>query len=323
VIAGDDEGAGLEPARHRSPREAMSMAYEFDVALSFASEDRAFAEEVAEALRAAGVHVFYDDFYAADLWGEDLGVRLRDIYKAGSRHCIMILTPAYVEKMWTSWERQQAIERLIEEKGKAYILPVRLEGFSGAVPGLPGAISYLSVHRHEARRVADAYLAKIGKRAAPKEPSRPTPDKPRTPRLKREFSDKERNAFLAGAFEEILRVIEGFGRDGHRDQPSFECEVERVTSRKAVFTLYRSGTELTKLKIWRGGTFGAEAIGVAHGRHVDVASDTSYNESFSVVDDSGTLKLSPMGMMDFGGGAKVMSPQEAAEYLWDGATRHL
>jgi hypothetical protein len=301
----------------------MTMAYEFDVALSFAGEDRAFAEEIAKALRAAGVHVFYDDFYAADLWGEDLGVRLRDIYRGGSRHCIMILSQAYVEKMWTSWERQQAIERLIEEKGKAYILPVRLDGFSGAVSGLPGAISYLSVRRQEAQRVVGAYLAKIGKSGVRKEPSPLTSSKPRTPRLKREFTDKERNLFLAGAFDEIVRTIEGFGREVHRDQPSFECEVERVTSRKAVFTLYRSGTEVTKLKIWRGGMVVAEAIGFAHGRHVDVASDTSFNESFSVVDDGGTLKLSSMGMMDFGRGTKVMSPHEAAEYLWDGATRHL
>jgi hypothetical protein len=301
----------------------MSMAYEFDVALSFAGEDRAFAEEIAEALRAAGVHVFYDDFYAADLWGQDLGVRLRDIYKAGSRHCIMIISQAYLEKMWTGWERQQAIERLIEERGRAYILPVRLDGFIGAIPGLSGAISYLSVRRHEAQRVADTYLAKIGKSGARKEPFPLTSVNLHTPKLKREFTDKERNAFLAGAFDEIVRTIEGFEREVHRDQPSFECEVERVSSRKAIFTLYRSGTEITKLKIWRSGTFGAEAIGFAHGRHVDVASDTSYNESFSVVDDSGTLKLSPMGMMDFGAGPKVMSPHQAAEHLWGGATKHL
>ena len=299
------------------------MAYEFDVALSFAGEDRAFAEEIAEALRSAGVQVFYDDFYTAELWGEDLGVRLRDIYKAGSRHCIMILSPAYVEKMWTSWERQQAIDRLIEDRGKAYILPVRLDGFSGAVPGLPGTIAHLSVRRHEARRVADAYLAKIGKSAAQKDPPPLSSGKPRMPQLKREFTDKERNAFLAGAFDEVVRAIEGFGREVHRDQPSFEYELERVTSFKAVFTLYRSGAEITKLKIWRGGTFGGEAIAFAHGRHVDVASDTGYNESFSVVGDSGTLKLSSMGMMVSSGGAKLMSPQEAAEYLWEGATRHL
>lgn len=298
------------------------MEYEFDVAISFAGEDRAFAEAVAEGLRAAGVNVFYDNFYAADLWGEDLGVRFREIYRAASRHCIMILTEAYVQKMWTSWERRQAIERLVEEKGAPYILPVRLEGFRGDVPGLPGTISYLAVRRDEAPRVVDAYLAKVGK-AAPKTSAAAATPKPRIPSLKKEFTDRQRNTFLAEAFEEIVRALERFGHEAHREQPSVECEVERVTSRKTVFTLYRSGSELTKFKIWRGGTFATEAISFAHGRHLDVAGDSSFNESFSVVHDEGELKLSPLGMMSFGGTKKAMSPAEAAEYLWEGATRHI
>ncbi len=295
--------------------------YEFDVALSFAGEDRAFAEKVANGLRAAGVGVFYDDFYAAELWGEDLATKLRDVYRASSRYCIMILTPAYVERMWTSWERQQAIERLIEQKGQAYILPVRLGGFRDDVPGLPGTISYLAVGRNEPDRVIDAYLRKVGK-AGPTSPT-PTTARPRAPRLRREFTDKDRTTFLGQAFEEIVQIMEGFGRDVHREQPSVECDVERVTARKAVFTLYRSGNELTKLKVWRGGTFGPDAICFAYGRHIDVDNDNSYNESLSLSDDADELKLLPLGMMSFGGTQRMMSAAEAAEYLWEGATRHL
>ena len=42
------------------------MDYTYEVALSFAGEDRAFAEALAKGLRDAGVKVFYDDFYAED-----------------------------------------------------------------------------------------------------------------------------------------------------------------------------------------------------------------------------------------------------------------
>ena len=48
------------------------MNYIYEVALSFAGEDRAFAEAVTEGLREAGVEVFYGSFYAEELWGEDL-----------------------------------------------------------------------------------------------------------------------------------------------------------------------------------------------------------------------------------------------------------
>lgn len=39
----------------------MRMAFEYDVALSFAGEDREFVEECAEILRSLNVNVFYDN----------------------------------------------------------------------------------------------------------------------------------------------------------------------------------------------------------------------------------------------------------------------
>ncbi len=115
------------------------MQYTHEVALSFAGENRAFADAVATGLREAGVNVFYDNFYAEDLWGEDLAVRLRGEHSS-SQFCIMIISEYYVDKIWPSHERQQAIERMIRERGKAYVLPVRLDGFNGEVPGLSGTI---------------------------------------------------------------------------------------------------------------------------------------------------------------------------------------
>jgi hypothetical protein len=45
---------------------------EFDVALSFAGEDREHASSLATFLRRARVSVFYDEFHKATLWGKDL-----------------------------------------------------------------------------------------------------------------------------------------------------------------------------------------------------------------------------------------------------------
>lgn len=44
----------------------------YDVALSFAGEERPYVEAVADALRNAGVKVFYDDYEKVTLWGKDL-----------------------------------------------------------------------------------------------------------------------------------------------------------------------------------------------------------------------------------------------------------
>ena len=50
----------------------MSDPYEFDLALSFAGEDREFVEDVATELKAAHVKYFLDSDYLAEMWGEDL-----------------------------------------------------------------------------------------------------------------------------------------------------------------------------------------------------------------------------------------------------------
>jgi hypothetical protein len=46
--------------------------FEYDIALSFAGEQRKQVEEIAQCLEAAGVEVFYDNFSKSQLWGEDL-----------------------------------------------------------------------------------------------------------------------------------------------------------------------------------------------------------------------------------------------------------
>ncbi len=43
----------------------------YDVALSFAGEDRKLAEALAKALQKNGIKVFYDEFEKSKLWGKD------------------------------------------------------------------------------------------------------------------------------------------------------------------------------------------------------------------------------------------------------------
>lgn len=58
----------------------MSDSNHYDVALSFAGEDREYVSKVAEHLRTREVRVFYDAFEEVALWGENLTERFVDIY---------------------------------------------------------------------------------------------------------------------------------------------------------------------------------------------------------------------------------------------------
>lgn len=294
------------------------MPYEYDVALSFAGENRAFADAVASGLRGAGVTVFYDDFYAEDLWGADLAVKLREIYHDQSRYCIMILSRHYLEKMWPSHERQQAIERMISEKGKGYILPVRLDGFNDEVPGLSGSIGFLSVRSSNPQSVIDAFLRKIGKTSSekPKVPKEPQP-RYHLPKIKRTFSDQEKNQFLRTAFDQIVKSLDGFARDTKGQNPGFDYEKEMITSRKALFTLYQGGKQVTQFKLWIGGMMGDNSIAFSYGNRIDLSGDSSMNDWASVEEHEGELKLKPMGFGMYGPEKdRPLSPGEAAEYFW-------
>ncbi|MGA7493623.1 MAG: TIR domain-containing protein [Syntrophobacteraceae bacterium] len=296
------------------------MGYKYEVAISFAGEDRTFAEAVAKGLRDAGVEVFYDNFYAADLWGEDLSTKLREIYHDSSEFCIMLLTQHYVDKMWTSFERQQAIERLIKQKGQAYVLPVRLGGFSGEVPALSGMIGYLSVQENEPEKVVNAFLEKIGRKSPTREtaPSfKAETPKPHVPKLKRSFTDKEKNTFLRDSFSEIIDLLEQFLIDTKNEHAHFDYDTERVTTRKAVFTLYSNEKQITQFKIWLASSFGSNEISFRYGDRIDI-DDNSTNESIHLEEHEGELKLKPLGVRMFGMERdKLMSPREVAEYLWE------
>jgi len=80
----------------------------YQVALSFAGEDRDKAEVLATELEKLGVSVFYDNFEKADLWGEDLFTYLSDLYRLRAEFCVMFLSRHYREKSWTNHERQAA-----------------------------------------------------------------------------------------------------------------------------------------------------------------------------------------------------------------------
>jgi len=56
-----------------------SNTYEYDVALSFAGEDREYIEKVADKLDQDGIKVFYDKFEEIDLWGKNLYDHLDDV----------------------------------------------------------------------------------------------------------------------------------------------------------------------------------------------------------------------------------------------------
>ena len=111
----------------------MKPDYEFDVAFSFAGEDRQYVEKVAGFLISKHVKVFYDKYKAAELWGKNLYTHLSAIYKDKAKHTIIFISKHYPTKSWTNHERENAQARAFKENYD-YLLIARFDATE--IPGV-------------------------------------------------------------------------------------------------------------------------------------------------------------------------------------------
>jgi hypothetical protein len=131
---------------------------EYDIAISFAGEDREIAESIAGKLKGAGTKVFYDSYEKATLWGKDLYVHLNDVYKNKAKFCLMIISNSYKDKQWTNHERKAAQARAFSQN-KEYILPLKLDDTE--IPGLNETIGYIDYRQSSSEEVVNLLKAKL------------------------------------------------------------------------------------------------------------------------------------------------------------------
>lgn len=93
----------------------------YDVALSFAGEDRAFAEALYEHLSDAGWAVFYDMAEKHRILANRVDVYLAPIYQSGAQFVVAVLGEQYGVKRWTIFESDRFKPRI--EAGE--VIPVR------------------------------------------------------------------------------------------------------------------------------------------------------------------------------------------------------
>lgn len=131
---------------------------EYDVALSFAGEDREYAKELADLLNKNGYSCFYDENELANLWGKNLYDYLSSVYKDRACYCVMFLSKHYEQKLWTNHERQMAQAKAFIEN-REYILPVRLDDTE--ISGIPPTVGYLDLRSITIEEVYQALDKKL------------------------------------------------------------------------------------------------------------------------------------------------------------------
>jgi len=142
-----------------------SGAFTYDVALSFAGEQRRYVEKVAAALRRRGRQPFYDDYEKAELWGKDLYEHLDRVYQKDARYCVLFASEAYARKVWTTHERRSAQARALQSASE-YVLPVRFDDTE--IPGLRPTVAYIDGLTTSPAALAKLIVEKLGPRVREK-----------------------------------------------------------------------------------------------------------------------------------------------------------
>lgn len=132
-------------------------------------------------------------------------------------------------------------------------------------------------------------------------------------RVRSEFTDRDRHAFLTDSFEYVARYFENSLAELQARNDRVDTDFRKLDANRFEARAFVGGEERARCGIWLGGTHGANGLyfsfnGVGYG---------GYNESLSVSDDGYTLFLKPLGMAHFSQQAdSALTMEGAAGYFW-------
>lgn len=135
-------------------------------------------------------------------------------------------------------------------------------------------------------------------------------------RIKKEFTDREKDQFLEEAFEYISNYFEESLTELELRNSEVETWFKRIDSNHFRATAYVNGTRAAGCRIWMGGLRSFTG-GIAYSVN-ESGDDNSFNESLRIDDDGYSLFLSPLGMVIIGrrAGQEQLTNEGAAEYFW-------
>ena len=154
---------------HELPTAASKSDYRFEVAISFAGDNkRDKVREVAKLLREklGDGKVFFDEWFEAKLAGNDAQIVLQKIYGEKTRLVVACICEGYNDKPWPQeeWRAIQAFERTLRDAGtnnvrRMRFLPLRFG--DGETDGLFPTAIVPDVRDRSPQQIADLILERL------------------------------------------------------------------------------------------------------------------------------------------------------------------
>jgi hypothetical protein len=295
----------------------MSKIFEFDVALSFAGEQREYVKKVASCLHYNGIRVFFDEY--EDLWGEDMYLHFDDIFQNKARFAVVFGSKEYAQKLWPSHELKSIFARAISQN-EAYMLPVRFD--DTVIPGIRPTIKYEDARKISPEDLCQKILRKLDRKQLTEEISADNNEEIVMPDIKREITDFEKDKFIKESFIIIKDYFTKALKKLEAQESGINTSLDEITQTKFIAKIYMNGNIKSICKIWIGsGITSGNSISYSEGsHHFDFENDGSINDYANVEDNGKGLffRISGMGFGSYGKGINMekASAKELAAYFW-------
>lgn len=148
----------LDIDRLKSKIHIRQNKFTWDVAISFAGENRDVAKEFRDACKDKGIEVFYDFDQQAILWGKDLSKVLTDVYRSEALFMVIIISKDYPEKDWTNFEFVNGKDAE-KERSLEYLLPIRIDDTH--VVGVKETIGIIDLRKQTMTSIVEVLSEKI------------------------------------------------------------------------------------------------------------------------------------------------------------------
>ncbi|MBD5803226.1 hypothetical protein AZOA_26620 [Azoarcus sp. Aa7] len=184
------------------------------------------------------------------------------------------------------------------------------EGFFHVVSAIKGALNTLP----KSTAAAPAALA-APPVAAPVQPVvTTTTSRSSNLRIKKEFTDRERDCARAECFEFVAKYFANSLEELKQRNPDIEVNFRQIDANSFDAAIYVSGKRRCGCGIWMGGrSFGGDILFSHSG-----VSQNSFNESMSIQDDGYSLGFKPLGFAHLGrDGQTLLNYEGVAEYFWE------
>lgn len=134
-------------------------------------------------------------------------------------------------------------------------------------------------------------------------------------RIRKDFSDLDRDEFLHEAFEVTAHLFESSLKKLEQAEPSIRSRYQRIDANRFAARIYIDGEERASCTIRLGSPFSSKGIAYSDGSAFH--SDNSCNETLTIDDSKSELHLqSLMGGIYSGKTTEGMTSRDAAEHLW-------